>query len=178
MSEEVRGGRQSRARNLQTAALWLVGEGPSTTCEVPVHGLQVDAMEDIDRARELRRHCTWAERRLWRLLRSRRLAGYKFRRQYPEAPYFLDFYCIEARLAVELDGLGHGHPDRQRYDAKRDAALASLGIEVKRVWNHQLVKSEERRDLIENLWRILQERVPHPDNQALPPSRREPDRSA
>ena len=134
-------------------------------------------MEDIDRARELRRQSTWAERRLWRSLRSRRLAGYKFRRQHPEAPYFLDFYCFEARLAVELDGFGHGHPERRRYDANRDAILAARGILVKRVWNHQLVKSEDRRNLIENLWRVLQERMPHPDNQALPPPRREPDRS-
>jgi very-short-patch-repair endonuclease len=111
------------------------------------------------------------------LLRSRRLAGYKFRRQHPEPPYFLDFYCLEARLAVELDGFGHGHPKRQECDAVRDAHLAAQGIQVKRVWNHQLARLEDRRNLIENLWRILQERAPHPDNQALPAHRREPDRT-
>jgi hypothetical protein len=30
------------------------------------------------RARELRKESTWAEKRLWRILRSRRLAGYSF----------------------------------------------------------------------------------------------------
>ncbi len=28
----------------------------------------------------------------------------QFRRQVPFGPYFLDFYCAKAKLAVELDG--------------------------------------------------------------------------
>ncbi|HZL42250.1 MAG TPA: DUF559 domain-containing protein [Verrucomicrobiae bacterium] len=76
-------------------------------------------------ARALRKRATWAEKRLWRLLRSRRLAGYKFRRQHPDSRHILDFYCIEAKLVVELDGIGHGLPSRMEMDKKRDAALAS-----------------------------------------------------
>lgn len=67
------------------------------------------------RARELRKESTWAEKRLWRSLRSRRLSGYKFRREHPAGSYFLDFYCIEARVAVESDGFQHGFPDQQAY---------------------------------------------------------------
>ena len=128
------------------------------------------------RARTLRQQSTWAEKRLWRLLRCRRLAGYKFRRQYGEGQYYLDFFCLEARVAVELDGSGHGFPGRQQHDHDRDAFLASRGICVKRVWNHQLAHAEDRVNLVENLWRLLQERSPHPDNVALPPARREPDK--
>src|SRR6185369_7693798 len=68
-------------------------------------------------ARELARHfrsrSTDAEKRRWRLLRNRRFSEFKFRRQYPCGVYFLDFFCVTARLAVELDGGGHGLPDRR-----------------------------------------------------------------
>jgi len=62
-------------------------------------------------ARQLREKSTDAEKRLWRLLRDRRFSEFKFRRQYACGGYFLDFYCATAKLAVELDGGGHGFPD-------------------------------------------------------------------
>jgi len=37
----------------------------------------------VDRARDLRRNATEAEKRLWRLLRDGRFNEFKFRRQYP-----------------------------------------------------------------------------------------------
>ena len=129
----------------------------------------------VRRARQLRKRSTWAEKRLWQILRSRRLAGYKFRRQHRERPYYLDFYCLEAKFAVELDGFGHGFPIQQQHDLPRDAFLAGHGILVKRIWNHQLAGWEERENLEENLWRILQERLPHPENLPLPRFRRKPD---
>ena len=130
----------------------------------------------LSRARALRAKSTWAEKRLWTLLRSRRLAGYKFRRQRFARPYYLDLYCHEAKLAVELDGSGHGFPGQQQYDAARDAYFAAQGVLVKRIWNHQLAKSADRESLISNLWRLLQERAPHPGNVAPPPYRRAPDK--
>jgi len=63
-----------------------------------------------DFARQLRKKSTDAEKRLWRLLRKRRFNEFKFRRQYACGIYFLDFYCTVAKLAVELDGGGHGLP--------------------------------------------------------------------
>ena len=69
------------------------------------------------------------ERKLWSRLRGRRFAGFKFRRQHPIGPYTADFFCAEAGLVVELDGQRH---DRAR-DAKRDAYMASLKLEVFRV---------------------------------------------
>jgi len=83
---------------------------------------------------------TDAEKNLWRLLRDRRLAGHKFRRQYPAAGYILDFYCARARLAVELDGSQHADADAAAYDARRTAALGQLGIRVLRFWDHDLLK--------------------------------------
>ena len=89
-------------------------------------------------ARRLRNQSTDAEKRLWRLLRDRRFAAFKFRRQYPCGSYFLDFYCTLAKLAVELDGGGHGFPDHRARDERRNQFLAEQGIKVLRFWNHQL----------------------------------------
>lgn len=129
----------------------------------------------IARARALRRQSTWAEKRLWRLLRSRRLAGYKFRRQRIARRYYLDFYCHEAKLTVELDGSGHGFPEQQKHDQERDEFLAGQGILVKRIWNHQLLRAADRENFMANLWHELQARAPHSGNVAPPPYRRAPD---
>jgi very-short-patch-repair endonuclease len=53
---------------------------------------------------ELRQKQPDAEQLMWGLLRNRRLCGAKFRYQHPLEPYVLDFYCEDAKLAVELDG--------------------------------------------------------------------------
>ena len=58
-------------------------------------------------ARKLRKEQTNAEQLLWQLLRNRQFCGLKFRRQYPLAPYVLDFYCDEERLGIELEGGQH-----------------------------------------------------------------------
>jgi len=41
---------------------------------------------------------------LWELVRGKQL-GFKFRSQHPFPPFILDFYCPQARVAVELDEL-------------------------------------------------------------------------
>ena len=89
-------------------------------------------------ARQLRQKSTSEEKDLWRLLRDRRFVDFKFRRQYPCGIYFLDFYCVEAKLEVELDGGGHGFPDQRAQDEVRNRFLASKGIKVLRFWNHQM----------------------------------------
>jgi very-short-patch-repair endonuclease len=63
--------------------------------------------ETLSRARELRRDDTLAEARLWNALRAHRLGGWKWKRQVPWGPYFLDFLCRDARLVVEVDGGQH-----------------------------------------------------------------------
>jgi very-short-patch-repair endonuclease len=73
-----------------------------------------------DRARDLRRRMDLPEVLLWTELRRRRLAGLRFRRQHPIGRYILDFYCHEARLAVEIDGYSHDVADRPQRDQRRD----------------------------------------------------------
>jgi very-short-patch-repair endonuclease len=87
-------------------------------------------------ARRLRRDGTGAERLLWSALRARGLAGAKVRRQHPLGGFVLDFYCAEARLAVEVDG---GQHCDSAADAARDAALRAAGLTVIRYWNHEVM---------------------------------------
>ncbi|HPF24479.1 MAG TPA: endonuclease domain-containing protein [Hyphomonas sp.] len=80
------------------------------------------------RARRLRREASATEYRVWLLL-SRSQMGVTFRRQHPVGPYFLDYYCPELKLAVEIDGDLH---DVAR-DARRDVFLSGKGIRVLRI---------------------------------------------
>ena len=84
-------------------------------------------------ARRLRAEMSLPEVLLWDVIRRRRLGGLRFRRQHPVGPYVLDFYCPSAKLAVEVDGGAHDHPDRMRRDAARDELLAARGIRVLRL---------------------------------------------
>ena len=117
-------------------------------------------MADIARARQFRKKETWAEKLVWKWLRDRRFNGYKFCRQFPAGEYFLDFFCEEARLNVELDGGQHGFPEQRRHDAEREKFLQSRGIKTLRFWNSHLRRnSQSIRDMIFN---ELQTRAPHP----------------
>jgi len=88
------------------------------------------------RARQLRRSMTDAERRLWSVLRSRRLSGYKFRRQHPIGPFIADFACIGHKLIVEADGGQHAD---SAADRRRTARLARQGWRVVRFWNNAIL---------------------------------------
>ena len=98
-------------------------------------------VDPITRARALRRNSTDAERKLWYLLRDRRLGGIKFCRQHPRGPYTLDFYCAEAALVIELDGSQHA--ERLEQDARRTAYLEAEGLRVLRFWNRDVLLQPE-----------------------------------
>jgi very-short-patch-repair endonuclease len=93
-----------------------------------------------DTARALRRNATDAERRMWGLLRDRRLNGIKFRRQVPIGPYVADFASIAHYLVVELDGGQHAESAR---DTRRDAFLRAKGWRVLRFWNNDVMVNRE-----------------------------------
>ncbi len=85
-------------------------------------------------AKRMRREPALYERKLWTLLRDRRLKGLKFRRQVVIGPYVADFVCMRHRLILEADGPLH---DAER-DAVRDAWLLSQGFRVLRFPNQQI----------------------------------------
>ena len=99
----------------------------------------------VARARTLRRRMTLPEVTLWQALRGQK-QGARFRRQHPVGPFILDFWCESARLAVEIDGQTHDHPDQARHDARRTEWLTTQGIRVWRV---------PARDVLSNLDGVL-----------------------
>ena len=93
--------------------------------------------EKLQRAKELRRDMTPAEKMLWEELRANKL-GVHFRRQQIIEGFIVDFYCHKASLVIEVDGDIH---DLQREeDARREKALSELGLMVIRFRNDEVAR--------------------------------------
>ena len=90
----------------------------------------------LDLAKRNRKNHTDAERRLWSILRSHRLQGWKFKRQEQLGDYIVDFVCFGARLIVEADGSQHAESEA---DIQRTAWLESQGFRVIRFWNNDIL---------------------------------------
>jgi len=94
-------------------------------------------------AKHLRANQTESERRLWNLVRNKRLAGVRFRRQHPIGPYYADFFCMSAKLVVELDGSQHAEREKAAHDEIRSNWLTERGYRVLRFWNVEIFKNPE-----------------------------------
>ena len=108
-------------------------------------------------ARSMRRQLTPSQGKLWRRLRDRR-AEFKFRRQHPIGRYILDFFCPEARLAIEVDGDQHAQPEQLQHDRRRTAWLRLHGIFVMRVPVAEIERSVD--DVMHVIWGTCQRRRP------------------
>jgi len=106
-------------------------------------------------ARDLRRDLAPAEKLVWKLLRDRRLKGFKFRRQHPVGPYIADFCCLDATLVLELDG--ESHLTRKPLDATRDRFFIKKGFHVLRVWNTNLYENPD--GLFDRIWSLCKQRT-------------------
>ena len=102
----------------------------------------------IERARDLRRGGSLAERKCWELLRAHRLRGLKFRRQHPIGRYFADFACPARKLIIEIDG--DHHADRSEADARRTRDLEREGWRVIRFAANEVVQNPE------GIWAAIQ----------------------
>ena len=127
------------------------------------------------RIRELRQKATDPEQLMWKLLRNRAVHDVKFRRQHPVASYILDFYCHEAKLAIELDGSQHLEEKQAKYDEGRAKILEEQGIKVIRFWNSDVTNKTE--EVLNVIWDELEERLspsplaplPKGEGTSLPP---------
>ena len=99
------------------------------------------------------------------MLRDRRLAAFKFRRQVVIAPYIADFVCFDRKLIIEADGFQHAESD---YDTRRDAYLRGQGFAVLRFWNNDILNNAQ--GVFEAIASALSD--PHPPTAArwAPPS--------
>ena len=95
----------------------------------------------VKRARHFRRNSTLAENRLWRRLRNRKAAGLKFRGQHPIGARVVDFFCEEAKLAIELDGSGHNYHLGEYQDLDRELELHEKGVRVLRFPNNSVLSN-------------------------------------
>jgi very-short-patch-repair endonuclease len=106
-----------------------------------------------DRARELRRAQTDAEKKLWGRLRGGQLRGVKFRRQFPIGPFFADFCAAKELLVIELDG--SQHMDMMARDERLTKYLENLGYRVVRFWDSEALASID--EVIEKISGLLKD---------------------
>jgi very-short-patch-repair endonuclease len=104
----------------------------------------------LDLARRLRGEMTQPDQLIWGLVRNRQLDGFKFRRQHSVGPYVADFYCDEAKLAIELDGGQHNTNENRQRDSRRTRFFSDKGIRVIRFWNNEVL--EETEAVLEGIW--------------------------
>jgi very-short-patch-repair endonuclease len=121
-----------------------VGEGGAERSEATGEGFvpqtprhQPTTKRIRDFAKKMRREPTDAEAKMWRLLRDRRFAHFKFRRQVPFQNFILDFVCFEKRFIIEIDGSQHASSER---DAAREAVLIAEGFRITRYWNNDVLQ--------------------------------------
>ena len=118
------------------------------------------------RARTLRYNMTEAERRVWQILRSHQMKGYKFPRQVPIGRHIADFVCptlrtSRARLIVEIDGGRHYRSSRE---AGRRGFLQTQGYRILRFWNNEVLANLDgvHQTIAEELGRITPtQTLPH-----------------
>jgi very-short-patch-repair endonuclease len=109
--------------------------------------------QNVERCRNLRKNQTEAERKLWRILRNRQLAGVKFRRQFSVNRYILDFYSPEYRLGIEADGGQHYEDKGRKCDELRTRELSKLGVQILRFSDRDILKN------VEGIYEIIQESI-------------------
>jgi len=119
----------------------LAGEGPRRAAARGRGEWEHPAPYEIrKRAKAMRSAPTDAERALWRILRAKRLASYKFKRQLPIDSYIVDFVCLGRRLIVEADGSQHC----EGTDAARDRHLRRQRFRIERYWNNDILNEPEK----------------------------------
>jgi very-short-patch-repair endonuclease len=91
----------------------------------------------------LRNKSTSAEAELWKVLKSKRLNGRKFRRQHSVGNYIVDFFCESEKLVIELDGNPHGEYHNIKKDIKRDQYPEGLGFSILRFENRLVFQDPE-----------------------------------
>lgn len=91
-----------------------------------------------ERAREMRKRATSAEKVLWQKLRERPL-NVKFLRQHIIGDYIADFFAYEQRLVIEVDGSYHDSPEQRERDLQRDDYLRKKNYQILRFTNEDVI---------------------------------------
>ena len=126
----------------------------------------------VAQARRLRKTMTLPEVLLWKLLRGQPM-GVKFRRQHPSSRVGMDFYCLDARLVIEVDGFAHDTGDRPERDERRDAWLRKHNLDTVRIPASDVLKDVDA--VADSVVRMALSRLPlhHPAVAGRSPSPRQ-----
>jgi 5-methyltetrahydrofolate--homocysteine methyltransferase len=87
---------------------------------------------------------TQAEEFLWETVKTKKLEGYKFRRQHIIGNYITDLVCLDRRLVIEIDGLIHQLPENKESDEARAAWLNFKGFKVIRFTNEEVLNKTDK----------------------------------
>ena len=109
-------------------------------------------------SRNLRSNMTDAEQLLWSKLRRKQILGVQFYRQKPVAGFIVDFYCAAVNLVIELDGSQHAEPEQHIKDKERDHKLKTLGLDVLRFNNHQVLT--ELAAVMDVVFDVVEKKIP------------------
>ncbi|MEH2245958.1 endonuclease domain-containing protein [Nostoc sp.] len=95
----------------------------------------------MERAKELRKNMTPAEKKLW----NNYLKNLKFRflRQRPIHNFIVDFFCANLKLVIEVDGDSHFTDEGKDYDTERTAILEGYRLKVMRFTNNDVLNNFE-----------------------------------
>ena len=107
------------------------------------------------KARELRKAGNLCEVLMWLQFHSQKFKGFDFDRQKIIGNYIVDFYCIDCRVVIEIDGSSHN--EKTEYDRERDIFLEKLGLVVIHI---------EAGDVLNRLNEVMQMLHDHPSLQA------------
>jgi very-short-patch-repair endonuclease len=100
--------------------------------------------EIFEKAKELRKNMTNAEKILWKRLNIKQIEGFKFRRQHPINNFIADFYCHKAKLVIEVDGEIHNSLDNREHDEGRTYEIEKYGIKIIRFKNQEIFSTIEK----------------------------------
>ena len=95
----------------------------------------------FEKAKLLRDNQTEAERKVWEILKSKKILNLKFRPQHPIDIFITDFYCHKLKLIIEIDGDIHNSKERKEYDIDREYELDRWNIEVIRFTNGEVLNN-------------------------------------
>lgn len=97
----------------------------------------------LQNAEKNRLNNTPAEKALWEAIRLKKLDGFRFRNQHAIGAYVVDFYCHEAKLAIEVDGEYHEETNQKEYDTERTKLIEASGVKIIRFTNQEVLTNLE-----------------------------------
>lgn len=99
--------------------------------------------EIFQRATDLRKNMTSAEKLLWNRISKSQIQGLRFKAQHPIDRFIVDFYCHKVKLVIEIDGEVHEMVEQAERDQGRTAELEAFGLKVLRFSNQEVFENLE-----------------------------------